>query len=285
MEYQKSGIELIKMRRSTRTFDRQEIDPDKLKKMEAYLKEVNETIKINAHFEIATQKGSDGTTGHKLGTYGMIVGAHTFLVGIIDKNEKDTVTFGYFFEKIILFATDLDLQTCWLGGTFKREQFTQKVEMKDTETIAIVSPLGCRTERPRTFEAVMRTVVGANKRKPWEELFYHADGLRPLTQDEAGAYATALEMVRLAPSASNKQPWRIIKEKGQFHFAVSRTKGYWALNFDVQRNDIGIAKCHFELAAEELGLKGSFVVLKDVKGLGEFEYVCTWQCGDEACRF
>lgn len=35
----------------------------------------------------------------------------------------------------------------------------------------------------------------------------------PLEKEEAGNYEAALEMVRIAPSASNKQPWRILKKR------------------------------------------------------------------------
>ena len=37
---------------------------------------------------------------------------------------------------------------------------------------------------------------------------------------------TPLEMVRLGPSASNKQPWRIVRKDGFYHFFIQRTKGY-----------------------------------------------------------
>ena len=70
-------------------------------------------------------------------------------------------------------------------------------------------------------------------------------------------------MVRLGPSASNKQPWRVIQEDHAFHFYVQRTPGYRDSLLqrmlrveDLQRVDLGIAMCHFELTARELGLRG-----------------------------
>ncbi|MGH4140908.1 hypothetical protein [Clostridium sp.] len=56
--------------------------------------------------------------------------------------------------------------------------------------------------------------------------FFETDGLVPLNEDSAGEYVVPLEMVRLGPSASNKQPWRIIKDKNAYHFFLCRTKGY-----------------------------------------------------------
>ena len=68
-----------------------------------------------------------------------------------------------------------------------------------------------------------------------------------------------------APSANNFQPWRIIKEPKAniFHFYMKRIPGLKQLFFmkaDLQRVDIGIAMCHFALAADEEGLKGIWKV-------------------------
>ena len=35
----------------------------------------------------------------------------------------------------------------------------------------------------------------------------------PLTEEEAGDYQFPLEMLRLAPSAVNKQPWRVVADE------------------------------------------------------------------------
>ena len=35
---------------------------------------------------------------------------------------------------------------------------------------------------------------------------------------EAGDYARPLEMVRLAPAATNAQPWRVRKARDVYHF-------------------------------------------------------------------
>jgi nitroreductase len=86
-------------------------------------------------------------------------------------------------------------------------------------------------------------------------------------------------MTRLSPSASNKQPWRIVKDGNNFHFYLSHTKGYSkAMGFDMQRIDIGIAMCHFELTAKELGLNGKWMnVAPSIKSQDEnTEYIISW---------
>ena len=276
MEFQKSVIELIKMRTSSRSFDKKNIESVTLKKLKDYIEKSNEETKLRVRIIVTQSNNNDSGKAKKLGTYGVISGANSFIVGILERDEKNALEFGYLFEKIILFATDLGLQTCWLGGTFNKSNFEENMSLADNEFIPIVSPVGIKKEKPRVFESVMRKVIGANKRKPWSELFFEKDGKAPLSEDNVGQYATVLEMVRLGPSASNKQPWRIIKDENVYHFFLCRTKGYGVSSYDMQKNDIGIAKCHFELSANELGLKGSWVEIKDISTQNDWEYCCSW---------
>ena len=44
------------------------------------------------------------------------------------------------------------------------------------------------------------------------------------------------------------------------HFYLQRSKGFSGGNLDMQKIDLGIALCHFELMAKELGINTEFVV-------------------------
>jgi len=274
MNFQKHITEIIKIRSSCRTYDLQDIDAAVLEKLNSFIEKINQTAKNNERFLIINKKSTDKT--EKLGTYGVISGASTFIVGIINGEKYNAVSFGYLFEKIILFATDLGLQTCWLGGTFKRENFVKQSSLKEDEYIPIVSPVGYRKDKSSILELTMRRVVGANNRKPWDELFFDSSISKTIVQAEAGFYGTPLEMVRLAPSASNKQPWRIIRNMNLYHFYLFRTKGYGIANYDLQKNDIGIVMCHFELTANALNLEGNWNEIKDVYTPDGWEYITTW---------
>src|SRR5664279_2416877 len=96
----------------------------------------------------------------------------------------------------------------------------------------------------------------------------------------------------MAPSATNKQPWRIVRTArpgggADWHFHMVRSKGYGKGSAlftvlriaDLQRVDLGIAMCHFELVARESGLDGSWVVSDpglELPGPG-IEYTATWR--------
>ena len=127
---------------------------------------------------------------------------------------------------------------------------------------------------------MFRFVAASDKRKPWNELFYLHDIDNFLDDENSGSFNTPLECVRMAPSASNKQPWRIIKGKGQdaFHFYLKRTPGYENIVKDIklQNVDMGIAMCHFELSAKELGLKGDWNVNDPQIKSDGMEYIVSW---------
>jgi len=273
MKTKKSVIELIKTRRSSRTYETRAIMDSTLKELSDYLASLNLEAKIKARFLVTS---TTETSGKKMGTYGIISGASTFIIGMLDKEENDASAFGYLFEKIILKATDLGLQTCWLGGTFKKSDFEKIANIGENEKIVIVSPIGYKKEKQRMLESAMRRFAGSDNRKPWSELFFKETIASPLPTEDAGEFSVPLEMVRLGPSASNKQPWRIIIVGDVFHFFLCRTKGYWKTDFDIQKNDIGIAMCHFELSSRELGLKGSWQKLNDVAVPNEWEYISSW---------
>jgi hypothetical protein len=151
--------------------------------------------------------------------------------------------------------------------------------------IPAVTAVGYVANKRRWFDSFARGMAGSDNRLPWAELFFDKTFRAPLSSDAAGAYATALEMIRLGPSASNKQPWRIVRDGRRWHFFVQRTKGYGNRSMallrlvDLQRVDIGIAMCHFDLTAQEAGLTGKWTVSEpDIEKPDSLtEYIVSWE--------
>jgi len=149
-----------------------------------------------------------------------------------------------------------------------------------------VSPFGIASKKWSLKSLIIRTFAGSKDRKPWSELFFSGSFLEPLEESNSGNYKEALEMVRIAPSASNMQPWRIIKEKDNnvFHFFIDRSKFYQrrSIYLNLQYIDMGISLCHFELTASELDLEGKWEVrdgVQENKGHGissNIEYIISW---------
>ena len=220
-----------------------------------------------------------------LGTYGFIRGASGFILGAAEAAEKGLEDYGYSLERIILFATDLGLGTCWLGGTFTQSSFARKIALTGDEVMPAVAAIGYIADPEKARNGLIRQFADAQHRLPWARLFFERQFGLPLRREDSGEYAAPLEMVRLAPSASNKQPWRIVRDSSAWHFYLGRTPGYRQgffqvlLNLvDLQRIDLGIAMCHFELTAREAGLQGEWAIEEPEieKPDGMTEYTVSW---------
>ncbi len=286
MEFSKSIIDLIKKRTSWRTYSLELLSEETRLELKQILKLTDtkspiDSGKKNCRFELITIPEVEPDKRKQLGTYGMISGAQEFIVGLSQKSEFYKTNFGYFFETIILKATDLELGTCWLGGTFNRSNFSQLAECQDEEVVPAITPIGYPKKR-RAKEKIIRRMVGAKNRKAGEKLFFQNDFDTPLSFKDIGDYSTLLEMVRLAPSAGNRQPWRILKEDESetYHFYVKYPEGKLASNYRAfVKIDIGIAICHFDLTAKELSLSGNWI-FDDPRVLiskEDLKYIITWK--------
>ena len=122
----------------------------------------------------------------------------------------------------------------------------------------------------------MSKTVNSRSRLSFSELFFNGDFSTALSEEAAGEYAYPLEMLRLAPSAVNKQPWRVVLADKAVHFYKCGNMSE-AMGFDMQRIDVGIGMCHFHLAAEEIHLKGHFErVLPDLSAPENVTYIASW---------
>lgn len=236
-------------------------------------------------FALVAATEQDRSALKKLGTYGYIKNPPGFIVGATKSGEFDLEDFGYQMERIILEAARLGLGTCWLGGTFTKSSFPKKISAEQDELVPAVTSIGYPADQRRWIEVIRRPDPTIERRLPWESLFFDQGFDRPLAKTDADSFAVPLEMVRLGPSASNKQPWRVVRQNGDWHFYLQRTPGYrerllvrWFTVADIQRLDIGIAMLHFELTARELGLPGRWARLEPAvqKPDALTEYVVSW---------
>jgi nitroreductase len=285
MKLKKSITEVIKERCSWRSYDGETLDEKVRVELEGFLSHLDKgPFGVPVRIHLVERSGPSWRT-RAFGTYGFISGARQFLAGAVVKADHDLENYGYVFEEAVLRATDLGLGTCWLGGTFNRSSFAHAIDLRDNETLPAVSPVGYKRAKKGALDSAMHRTVGSANRKPWEDLFFHKNFDTLLSEADAGRYSVPLEMIRLAPSAVNGQPWRVIKAEGadSFHFYLKRTgmrkrtADMWT-PLDLQRIDMGIAMCHFELTAQEMNLKGMWKVLNpDLSPLpGGLEYAVSW---------
>ena len=259
--------ELIEARHSVRSYNDTPLSKDIIEKIENYINTVENPF--NKKIKIKLIKKDNSNKELKLGTYGVIKGSNYFLAAVCENDDLSLTALGYTLEKVILYCTSLGLGTVWLGGTFNKGEFAKAMNLEENEVLPIVAPVGYEGAK----KSFIATLFGSNtnKRKPYSEIFFNKDFDTPLEPNTSDEYFEPLEMLRLAPSALNKQPWRVLKEDNNIHFYLTTLKG-------LTKIDIGIALCHFHLSAIENNINGEFSVLNSIKNKQnkDFTYIISW---------
>jgi len=267
--------EAISARTSRRSYVSGELPSNTLEKVSGIIESVKGApFGTEADFQLI-RKYSEENSRLKLGTYGFISGARYFIAGQVEPGVKAFIDYGYLLEKIILTLTINNLGTCWLGGTFDRGEFAIAVNLKDGYIIPAITPVGIPTENRSLGDRLIRFGAGSHNRKAWESLFFHEKPGKALSKNEAGQGLSAvLEMVRIAPSASNLQPWRFLKKGNSFDIYLQRKPGYKSRfgGVDLQMIDIGIAVCHFDLVCRELGIETLWEISGTHEEIDGWEY-------------
>ncbi len=242
-------LKTIMGRKSVRTFDGKPVSAEDREHLEQYMRSIRNPFDIPIRFVLLDAKE------HGLSSP-VLTGETLFVAGIADKVPYADVAFGYSFEKLVLYAWSLGIGTTWIGGTMKRELFEQAAGLSEGEMMPCVSPLGYPAKKRSIRETMMRKGVGADSRMPADKLFFDCTWDTALPAEKRMANDNLIEMVRWAPSAVNKQPWRIIVSDNDFHFYEKRDKGFASEKTgDLQKIDVGIALCHFVLGLEEKAAK------------------------------
>ncbi len=282
--FEKSVAELIRQRSSCRSYRNEPVNGSARNAMESFLNMPHaRPFNSDIRFKLAVAEEDDSSALKGLGTYGIIRNPQAFIIGAVRSSVRSLEDYGYVTEKLILRAADLGLGSCWLGGSFRKSRFASSISASKNETVPAVVSIGYPAPGKTGLDRIMRISAGSDNRKPWEELFFDGSFDAPLAREATGAYHEPLEMLRLAPSASNRQPWRIVREvnSGTFHFYLERSRAY-TINLkllglaDLQRVDMGIAMCHFELTALENKLTGTWTVNDPGMQNARGEYIATW---------
>ena len=206
---------------------------------------------------------------HKPGTYGVVRGASCYILMAVDSSDDASLLgAGYAMEQVVLAATAMGLGTCWIGGTFKGGDFDRGQSWPSGQALRIISPVGVPSERKSLLERVAHAALRSGKRKPFGELFSDGGFGAPLGADST--FAPALEMMRLAPSSVNSQPWRALVQAGTVHFYCATDNAYSLI-------DMGIGLCHFGEAERHYGHDGRFAREYDAPQKEGLRYITSYR--------
>ena len=257
-------------RKSVRTFDGNPLSVEDREKLQACIDSIGEPFGVPVDLRLLEAKD------HGLSSP-VILGEHTYLAGKVKRQENCEIAFGYAFEKVCLYAQSLGIGTVMLAASLSRSAFEKAMDVQAGEVLPVASPVGYLAAKRSLRETIMRRGIKADTRMEFGQLYFVQGFDRPLRREDAGDLAEALEMVRWAPSAANKQPWRIVLDGGRAHFYEAKTMKENALG-DVQKVDMGIAMVHWELALAEDGITGRFVKADPgIEAPAGTEYIMTFE--------
>ena len=264
------------MRRSRRRFSSREVEPASIDALQSFC----HTFQLSPGVRVTLIEGGaeiyTGILDRGAGAYGRVEGA-PWTAAFVGP-EGSEVEVGYVGEAFILEATRLGLGTCWVAGMFDRETVEPLASLQPGEQVVAVTPVGYPVERKQIIERMMSAAVRSAARRQVEEI---APGLKRGFGPDHEAWpdwaVTAVEAARLAPSGSNRQPWRFRLRDDSL--VMSRAeKVYWTAPID-----FGIAMLHVELGAGHEGICGAWERLPDPKVARFFpvnDWPVTGQAGD-----
>lgn len=187
---------------------------------------------------------------YMFGSYGLVLNPQHLLVGVLpEESELARLDLGYVLEQLVLEATWLGLGTCWVTGTYHPQRAGEIVDLAPGQVAAAVCALGYPAANGwrGLHSRTVRLLARGHRRKPLTEIAFSGCWGQPWSADSAdSALVTLLECARLAPSATNRQPWRFIVQSNRTVLALTRPAPI----------DAGIVMSHVTLASNAVDCAG-----------------------------
>ncbi len=270
-------IEIIKKRKSCRTFNQLFLSPADKQILEDYISKNKKPIGDEV-IELSIIEKKDVYNKMKLNN-GMIQEHNTYLLGTSGSSIDSRVNYGYLMEKVVLKATEIGISTCWIGY-FDDTYFNEIISDSGFEIPSIVI-LGYSKDRQTNSDKFIRFTVNASKRLNWGRLFFNYNTKKPLKPVLIQKYSDSLEMVRIGPSSGNTQPWRIFFDEAtkEFHFFKKPISERYEKK-GLHDIDLGIALSHFELTSLYNNLSGNWIkhTNENTNSMDDLQYIMTWKC-------
>lgn len=216
--------EAIQARHSVRKYLDKPIEAEKIEAIQKSIELCNREGGV--HFQLIANEPEAFSS--IIAKYGKFENVSNYIAVIAPKSNDDSVIAGYYGEKLVLLIQTLGMNTCWVGGSFKkvREVYTigPGEELKCVISFGYGATQGKQHPQKKTIDDVALNKTTSPTLPDW--------------------FVQGVEAALLAPTAVNQQKFRFILHDGNRVEAVAKFSliGYSHL-------DLGIAKYHFEIGA------------------------------------
>jgi nitroreductase len=187
-----------------------------------------------------------------------------YLMMTSEESEGYLENAGFLLQQVDLFLSSKGFGSCYVGMALPSKEARKMSELKFVIFLAFGKP----------EEPLQRTDPSQFRRKDMEEITDISKFLKDI--DSFDAVTDLLESVRLAPSATNSQPWFLVSGKDKLDFycvkqGLLKSIGYRKMN----KIDMGIALCHYALAAAHSGKTYEFICDREAQKRRPKDYYYT----------
>lgn len=241
----------IVKRKSTRRYAGTPLERETLNKVEAFIQTLTPLLADCAvTFKIVSGAAVKGAIGIKA--------PHYILVGA-EEVSGHLMNVGFLLQQLDLFFAAEGIGGCWVGMAKPMKEVKQMLDLPFVIAYAFGEPTG----------ALYQTAEGRS-RKAYEAI------------QDGNLYKPLIEAARLAPSATNAQPWYFVTKPDGID--VYRIKNNPIKGFFLDRMnqiDIGIALCHIWVAAQFEGRSCRFFLrhVKEVEAIQGHYYMMSAEIG------
>jgi len=214
-------MEAIRARHSVRSYTDRKIEGAALEGLRAEMDACSREGRLTMELRLEETLAFSSFLAH----YGLFKGARNYVV--ISGRPADDLDerVGYYGERLVLRAQQLGLNTCWVGGTYRKGKVQQEIPEGEKLVCVIVIGYGANQGKSHRSKAL--------------EKLYRCEGPVPEW------FRRGVEAAQLAPTAINQQMFRF-ELNGNVVTAKSLLGPY-------AKVDLGIVRLHFEIGAGREG--------------------------------
>ena len=211
-------LEAINARHSVRVYKDLAIPEDIRSRLNDFVDGCNKEGHLHIKIQYDDPTGFDSRLAH----YGSFRNVQNYIV-LAGKNDEDfDFRCGYYGEKIVLFAQELGLNTCWAALTFNKKKVKEIVAPDDTLCMVIALGYGETQGSTRKSKSIENVVISKGIMPDW--------------------FRSGVEAALKAPTAMNQQKFAFGVKGGD---PVVKVKGMGPYT----KVDLGIVSYHFEIGS------------------------------------
>lgn len=209
----------IEKRRSVRTYKDKKIPAEIRAKLEAFIDECNQEGQL--HMQLVTDDPQAFTGA--MARYGKFKGVSNYIAIVCKKQGDYALRTGYYGEKVVLYAQQLGLNSCWVALTYSKRKTSFVVDQGEKLYMVISIGYGENQGAARKSKTFDQVVKGVNE------------------QAAPSWFKAGVRAALLAPTATNQQKFNLALDGNKV--SLEAGLGFYS------KVDLGIVKLHFEIGA------------------------------------